>query len=153
MTLLDHLQTFLINAGLVRSPSVAGPLPTMWKAPSKGLPPPGQEYPGAGPASASPLLTAGLYPAPGVPTGRHDGGLRIPAVDIRYRSKTVELVTDLDNAIRNLLHDQQGYMLNGLQVQESLNDRDLQLLEIDDFGYTYIAGWTFWCFQRDYAEV
>jgi hypothetical protein len=153
MTLLDHFQLFLIEAGLVRSPAVAGSLPTLWKQPSKGLPPPGQEYPGAGTSSAHPTIVAGLFTAPGIPTGRHDGGLRIPSVDARYRTKTVEDAVALDNAIRGLIHDERGYMLNGLRVQESLNSRDLQLLEIDDFGYQHVSGWTFWVHQADYAQV
>lgn len=136
-TLLPGMRSYLNGLGIVRSPSDPGPLPTMWLDRWKGVPYPGQTQ-DLGPGEDSPNLVLGAYPATGIPSRPFEGFYRQKAVTIYIRGVNSPLVQQIyERQLLPALHDVRNVNMGGLQVNQSMNSRDLARIGADKNGYVY----------------
>lgn len=149
--LLEELQHFLIEAGVVRSPSDANAdpqLPPMWLQPRAGAVGPGQ---GSPPGRHDSTVLSAFFSG-GRPTDPYEGFVELRVVDLRFRTMRSPDAEDLWYAIRGLVDDKRGYDLASLHVEESLTWRRLQLIDsAQDLGYDFVASLLFLVRQASYA--
>jgi hypothetical protein len=147
--LLQAINDYLIAQAIVRDPRTPGAQPPLWVDPpdNQGVPAPG-EAPSHNATEVGPDVVVGLFTAPGVPTGRHNGFRRIDGVDFWIRVRDADLRDPIEKALRAALHDKRGWVMGGLYVAESLIYRELDRLPGDPQGFTYILGYTFQTFTQ-----
>lgn len=136
-TLLPGMRDYLIGLGIVRSPSVAGVLPPLWLDRWKGVPYPGQTQ-DLGPTESNPDLVLGAYPATGIPSRPFEGFYRQRGVTMYIYGRTSPLVQQIyERQLLPALHDVRNVNMGGLQVNQSMNSRDLARIGADKNGYIY----------------
>lgn len=136
-TLLPNVRTYLIGLGVVRQPSVAGPLPPMWLDRKKGVPYPGQKQ-DLGPTESNDDLVLGAYPETGIPSKPFEGFFRQKGITIYIRGRTSPLVQRIyENQLLPAMHDVRNLAMGDLQVNQSMSVRDLQRIGADANGYVY----------------
>lgn len=136
-TLLPNVRAYLMGLGVVRTPSVAGPLPPMWLDRKKGVPYPGQTQ-DLGPTESDPDLVLGAYPETGIPSRPYEGFYRQKGITIYIRGRTSPLVQRLyENQLLPAMHDVRNLAMGDLQVNQSMSVRDLQRVGADANGYVY----------------
>jgi hypothetical protein len=145
--LLDYVNDYLIAQNLVRDPRVAGSKPPLWLEPRDGVPAPG-ESPKNNSTEMGPDIVVGAFNAQGIATGRHNGFMRIDAVDFWIRVRRAPLVDDFEKSLRTALHDKRGWSMTGLYVAESLVFRELQRIGADQSGWTFTTQYTFQTFTQ-----
>jgi len=138
--LIDACRTYLIAEGLVRDPRVAGSLPPCWRSPREGTPAPGD---GTSPEIGA-TIVVGLFPSAGIARAPFDAlTLRTDGLDIRIRATTAPGAIALDDTIRTALMDKRNWTMGGLTIVESRLERPLQLIQSDQQGFDFIAGYLF----------
>jgi hypothetical protein len=143
-SLVPYVREFLILQGLVRNPATAAPaenpdLPPAFLDPRDGVPGPGDRKG----TEAGTNLTLGINRATGVPTSRFAGQLRLDAVEFVIRGRKPQHAGDFELALQPLLHDQRGYDLGGIRIEESLLFRGFQPIEHTSQAYTATMEFTF----------
>lgn len=146
--LLDALQQHLITQGLVRSPSVAGTLPPLWKQPRGGTPGPGQ---GAAPGASD--TVAALFATGGWPTEPLMGWVDQRTVELRIRARSAAVAEDLAQAVRLVLDDHDHFDVAGLLVEQCLLWRPWQVISSDDQGYEGLVAFRFLVRTSSYAAA
>jgi hypothetical protein len=145
--LLDYVNDYLIAQNIVRDPRVAGAKPPLWIEPRDGVPAPG-ESPKNNTVEVGADIVAGVFKAPGVTTGRHNGFHRIDGIDFLIRVRKAPMVDDFEKSLRAALHDKRGWTMEGLYVAESLIFRELSRLGSNDQGWAFSTGYTFQTFTQ-----
>jgi hypothetical protein len=146
MRLLDALQQYLIDQGLVRSPSTPGPLPPLWKQPRGGTPGPGQ-----GQAPAASDTVAAVFATGGWPSEPLMGWVDARTVELRIRARSAAVAEDLAFAVRLALDDRDHFDLAGLVVEQCLLWRPWQVISSDDTGYEGLVAFRFLVRTSSYA--
>ena len=138
--LLPNVRAFLVDAGLVREPDVAGALPPLWLDPRDGVPAPGEGKP----VEIGDPLVIGAFQVMGIPRTVEDAKwLRTDAVDFVLRARKSPQVFEFDEALRSVLVSQRAFMLGSLEIVESQLFRPLQKLGSDSNGFIYTTQYTF----------
>lgn len=136
--LIDAVRSYLIAQGLVRDPRTAGSAPPCWRNPRNGVPAPGE---GAAP-EVGPTVVVGLFQATGIAREPYEASvLRTDGLDIRIRSTTAPAAIQLDDSIRAALSDKRAISLGTLPIVEARLERPLALVESDEQGFDFIAGY------------
>lgn len=135
--LLEHLRDHLVAEGLVELPNTNGPLPALVLEPRDGAP-----GPGAG-AFADEELVVSAFIATGIPSQRHEGFVRIDAVDLWLRATSPRVAVEWEELLVNELHDKRGWDMAGLRVEETLQFRALQRLSSSSAGWTFTTEYLF----------
>ena len=138
--LLTPLRDYLVAQEVVRVPRVAGDEPPLWLEPRDGVPAPGE---GQNETEGGPDVVLGAFRVTGIAPRRHEGFIRIDAVDFWLRSRTPQLAQQTHDLLRDALNDKRGWIMAGLRIEESLMFRDLQRLSSDANGWTYTTEFTF----------
>lgn len=97
--LLSALLAYLADQGVVRWPSVAGPLPPLWREPHGGAPAPGEK---TGTAN-DPTTVLSVFRTGGFARTPDRGYSDRPTVDVRIRTKDAALAPIVDRGISDLL--------------------------------------------------
>lgn len=139
--LLTHLRDYLVGLGIARKPSVAGSVPPLWLEPRNGVPAPG-ETPGNDALEAGEVVL-GAFRTTGIAPRRHEGFVRIDAVDVWIRSRNALQAFQLHDQLRDALNDLRSWDMAGLHIEESLMFRDLQRIRSDSSGFSYTSEFTF----------
>lgn len=137
--LLTALRDYLVSAGVVRKPSVAGVLPPLWLEKQLGVPAPGE---GQGNEVGSDLvlgafLTGGFAPEP------YGSWIRKPIIDIRFRGLSVQTIQTTELAITKALIDKRDWMMSTQYVVEAEQWRALQRLGSDEQGWEFVSAYWF----------
>lgn len=147
--LLTAIRDELVAQNVGRAPAVPPPggdpnRPPIWRQPRDGAPAPGE---GQNDTEKGTDSTISLTFAPGITAQRHEGFIRIDAVDFWIRTTVAPRAVALEDAIRDALNDRRGWTMGGLAVIESLQFRALQFLRSGPDGFTFLTQYTFEVWQ------
>jgi hypothetical protein len=131
-TLTDRAWQYLIDQGVVRDPRVAGALPPAFRQPRDGVPAPGE---GEG-TEVGPTCVIGLVRTDGIPSPRFEKEWRRDVLDIVIRVTKWPDAEAKYAVMRNLFIDKTNWDMAGMKVIESLEWRNLGLIDSDAQGYT-----------------
>lgn len=144
--LLENIRSYLISRGLVRDPrdgTNQSTLAPLWIDPRHGVPAPAQTE-GLKPVEASQVgLVLGIFPATDIPSARYESFLRKNHVRFVYRGRTSQPVLSMSNSVWAALNDKRGWMMDHVEVNESLRFRGLQPIQRDNLGFTYEEEYSF----------
>lgn len=137
--LLSNLRDYLVTAGVVRKPSVAGAAPPLWLEPQLGTPAAGEgnNATEVGDPVLAAFLTGGFAPGP------YEGWQRKPIVDIRFRGKSPQTIQSTELAVTKVLIDKRDFMLATQYVLECEQWRALQRLGSDEQGFEFSVAYVF----------
>ena len=143
-TLLPCLRTYLAGLEVVRDPNTPNnTLPPLWLDPWRGTPYPGQAE-GVGKYGLHPTLVLAAYPETGIPSQPFQGFYRQKAVTIFLRGKTSPPVQAMfEQGLLANLHDKRNFLMDTLQINQSMNYRDLQRVGADENGFIYSCEFLF----------
>jgi hypothetical protein len=139
--LLNALRTELVNAAIVRIPSVAGALPPMWLMPQAGTPAPGE---GNSPTAVGTDAVVSAAITGGVPISRFESFMRWPFVEVRFRTTKGFQAEDLERQITAQIIDRVNFDLGGaLRIIECEQTIPLQFLGSDEQGFEHLTTYGF----------
>lgn len=139
--LLTELRTHLIAQGIVRNPTVAGSLPTMWLEPKLGTPAPGERPPRGADTQIGTSAVVGAFLTGGFAPRPYESFMRKPIVDLRLRTTTALVAEQLELAITAALIDRRDFMLGALYVIECEQWRALQRLSSGPQGFEFVTSY------------
>lgn len=141
MTLLSALREDLVDRGIVRKPSVAGPASPMWLEPRVGVPAPGE---GDVPVEVGQDMVLGAYLTGGISPQPYGSFLRKAIIDIRYRCSHPKLAEQAYVDITAALIDRRDFTLGGTTyIVECEEWRSLQRLGSDQQSFDYVSALIF----------
>ena len=139
--LLTPLRDHLVTQGIVRRPREATPVaPPLWLEPRDGVPAPGE---GQNTVEKGSDAVLGAFRTTGIAPRRHEGFIRLDAIDIWLRTTSPKRAFDIHDQLRLALNDKRHWMMSTLLIEESLLFRDLQRIAATRDAFTFTTEFTF----------